>query len=36
MESQGTGSMWADGLAKVAAGETSMAELARVTSEETE
>lgn len=34
MEKQGTGSMWADGLGKVAAGETSMAELARVINEE--
>jgi general secretion pathway protein E len=34
MEKQGTGSRWADGLAKVAAGETSMAELARVTEQE--
>jgi type II secretory ATPase GspE/PulE/Tfp pilus assembly ATPase PilB-like protein len=34
MEEQGTGSMWADGLAKVAAGETSLAELSRVTKQE--
>jgi type II secretory ATPase GspE/PulE/Tfp pilus assembly ATPase PilB-like protein len=34
MKDQGTGSMWADGLAKVAAGETSMAELARVTEQQ--
>jgi len=34
MEKQGTGSMRADGLSKVAAGETSMAELSRVTNEE--
>jgi type II secretory ATPase GspE/PulE/Tfp pilus assembly ATPase PilB-like protein len=34
MKDQGTGSMWLDGLAKVAAGETSMAELARVTEQQ--
>jgi len=34
MEEQGTGSMWSDGLAKVAAGETSIAELSRVTKQE--
>lgn len=34
MWSQGTGSMWADGLVKVAAGETSVAELMRVVSQE--
>lgn len=34
MEKQGTGSMWADGLTRVAAGETSMAELSRVITED--
>lgn len=34
MEAQGTGSMWSDGISKVVAGETSMAELARMTNEE--
>lgn len=34
MKDQGTGSMWADGLAKVVAGETSMAELIRVTEQQ--
>lgn len=34
MEAQGSHTMWADGLAKVAAGATSMAELARVAKED--